>query len=339
MSVVRVKRQRERFTVLSTATLRTRALSLKARGLWALCLSYPDDWEFRIGHLQSQSEHDGRRAVQTALRELEQAGLAALETLRGEDGCLRGKRWTIYEEASLNPKARVPASTPDTDEVATDLSGDRPAENVTVGERDRRDARPTATVPQRSTEHHEASRSRTNEQHASGEATEAQPLRLIVGDAAAALRNADGDAGRGPDPTPPSASGRLQAHEGNVRHEGEVQDAAVLLQRRGVEPRVAADLARGYGTTAVQRAVQLYDERRRGPSPPSGPGWLVAALRRGYANEARPEAPLLTYAEMLRWCESNGGLHRTSEFEPHRQPDGTTLFRLSAYGRRSAPSS
>ncbi|MEO1479603.1 MAG: hypothetical protein AAFV01_13605, partial [Bacteroidota bacterium] len=90
------------------------------------------------------------------------------------------------------------------------------------------------------------------------------------------------------------------------------------------------------------RPVQLPEpvsSRRRGPSPPSGPGWLVAALRRGYADEVHPEAPLLTYAEMLRWCDSNGGLHRTSEFEPHRQPDGTTLFRLSAYGRRSAPSS
>lgn len=103
MSVVRIKRHRERFTVLSTATLRTAALSLKARGLWALCLSYPDDWEFRTGHLQAQSERDGRESVQSALKELETAGLASLETLRGKGGRVRGKRWTIYEEPSLNP--------------------------------------------------------------------------------------------------------------------------------------------------------------------------------------------------------------------------------------------
>ena len=110
MSVVRVQRRRDRFTVLSTATLRTTALSLKARGLWALCLSYPDDWEFRAKHLQAQSERDGRGAVQSALRELEAAGLAALETLRGADGRVRGKRWTIYEEAGLNPSRGAAAS-------------------------------------------------------------------------------------------------------------------------------------------------------------------------------------------------------------------------------------
>lgn len=43
-------------------------------------------------------------------------------------------------------------------------------------------------------------------------------------------------------------------------------------------------------------------------------------------------SPLLTHGEMLRWCEANGGLHRTAEFEAVRQPGQPVLFR-----RRSDP--
>ena len=108
------------------------------------------------------------------------------------------------------------------------------------------------------------------------------------------------------------------------------EDAVALLVRRGVDRPVAEELAARHGAEAVGGAARLYDERRRGPKPPHGPGWLVAALRRGYAGESAEASPLLSHAEMVRWCEANGGMGRMAEFEVVRQPDGAALFRRPA---------
>lgn len=345
MSVVRVKRHRERFTVLSTATLRTTALSLKARGLWALCLSYPDDWEFRAAHLQAQSERDGRAAVQSALRELEAAGLAALETLRSEDGRVQGKRWTIYEEPALNPSCEGTASTsvvPEaepagadgTDERETGPSVEGGAHRQTGfpsdGKPENRETRWTGNPPLRKNKQHERTTPRKKEQQqarareAPAEAGQAVggavPLRAVVGNAAVALqRGSGGDA--------------LRLRSAQAEGASSAEEAASLLIRRGIEASVAEDLAQAHGAEAVRRTVQAYDERRLGPKPPSSPGWLVAALRRGFVSETpRDASPLLSHGEMLRWCEANGGLHRTAEFEPVRRPGQPVLFH-----RRSSP--
>ena len=188
MSVVRVQKRRDRFTVLSTATLRRTSLSLKARGLWALCMSYPDDWHFRTSHLQAQSDGDGRGAVRSALRELEEAGLAALETPRGEDGRLLGKRWTIYEEAALNP-AREGVDVEDEIDRGTEnpvvgpSAGHRQTGLPSVGKTESRSDRRTADPPLRNNKQHGAPRRRKNEQ---------QQARERLG------RTGDGRSARGP---------------------------------------------------------------------------------------------------------------------------------------------
>ena len=311
MSVVRVQKRRDRFTVLSTATLRRTSLSLKARGLWALCMSYPDDWHFRTSHLQAQSDGDGRGAVRSALRELEEAGLAALETPRGEDGRLLGKRWTIYEEAALNPVHEGGAAGDENDRetenpVVGSSAGHRTTGLPSDGYPESRSDRRTADPPLRNNKQHGAPRRRKNEQQQARERlgqTGRDDSPEAGADAAAALQS---ESGGGPD---------------------QDVEAARELVRRGVARNVADDLVRDHGAEAVERAVALYDERRRGPRPPAGPGWLVAAVRRRWGTQAREEAPLLTHAEMLRWCDANGGSHRTAEFEPVRQPDGAIRFR------------
>ena len=108
------------------------------------------------------------------------------------------------------------------------------------------------------------------------------------------------------------------------------KDAVALLVRRGVDRPVAEELAVRHGAEAVGVAARLYDERRRGPKPPHGPGWLVAALRRGYAGESGGGGALLTHREMLDWCEANGGLQKTAEFEPVTVEDGQVLFRRAS---------
>lgn len=73
MSVVKVKAQKE-FTVLYNVVLQDPNLSFKAKGLWAYCMSKPDDWEFHVSHLATVSK-DKEKAVYAALDELIEAGL------------------------------------------------------------------------------------------------------------------------------------------------------------------------------------------------------------------------------------------------------------------------
>ncbi len=101
--IIRVRRRKERpYVVLETATLRMKHISFKARGLWAICMSYPDDWEFRLHHLESMSERDGEVSVRSALEELKAVGLVTFEQLRAESGRISSGHWTIYENPSLN---------------------------------------------------------------------------------------------------------------------------------------------------------------------------------------------------------------------------------------------
>lgn len=73
MSVIKVKIQKD-FTVLYNGVLENPNLSFKAKGLWAYCMSRPDNWQFHVNHLATVSK-DGVDAIYSALKELEQAGL------------------------------------------------------------------------------------------------------------------------------------------------------------------------------------------------------------------------------------------------------------------------
>lgn len=80
-----VNKRREQFTILSNAALRDPRLSLKAKGLLALLLSFPDDWAYHLSHIETMST-DGREATRNALREIERAGYLVRKPKRGQDG-------------------------------------------------------------------------------------------------------------------------------------------------------------------------------------------------------------------------------------------------------------
>jgi len=71
VTIVRVKHNRENpYVLINKAALWNPNLSLKAVGLWAKCLSRPDDWKFHVSELADSSK-EGKRAIYSAIDELE----------------------------------------------------------------------------------------------------------------------------------------------------------------------------------------------------------------------------------------------------------------------------
>jgi hypothetical protein len=76
MSVVRVVHNRENpYVQLNKEALWNQNLSLKAIGLWARCMSRPDDWSFNVAEM-AKSSKEGKRAIYSAIDELLRAGYA-----------------------------------------------------------------------------------------------------------------------------------------------------------------------------------------------------------------------------------------------------------------------
>jgi hypothetical protein len=70
MAVVRVIHNKENpYVLVNKKAIQDSNLSLRARGLWALCLSYPNDWKFYVSKLVEECK-EGRTAIYTAIDEL-----------------------------------------------------------------------------------------------------------------------------------------------------------------------------------------------------------------------------------------------------------------------------
>ena len=108
-------RRADHFTPLSNAVLNDERLSFRARGVLTWLLSKPADWSTRSDAIAAHSPKEGREAIRTAMRELEQLGYLVREKEQDERG-----RWstfqTIYEEPvtrenpSPEPEPRKPGS-------------------------------------------------------------------------------------------------------------------------------------------------------------------------------------------------------------------------------------
>ena len=98
---IRVEHSKD-YTIISNSAIRDNRLSLKSRGLHHLLLSYPNGWEINIDHLSGQSEKDGKDAIASALKELEQIGYLARTQIR-EKGKIVGYQSVIRELPIDNP--------------------------------------------------------------------------------------------------------------------------------------------------------------------------------------------------------------------------------------------
>src|SRR5690554_3435670 len=83
--IIRGPEPKKDFQQLPNDTARDKRLSFRARGLLALMLSYPTDWEFNRDWLAQQSDEDGVGAVRTALKELETHGYLVRRRVKTDD--------------------------------------------------------------------------------------------------------------------------------------------------------------------------------------------------------------------------------------------------------------
>lgn len=103
MAIRRAKVKKE-FSIISNKMLGDKRLSFKARGLLAYMLSKPDDWQFYTSELVKHSETDGRTSIQSALKEIENAGYLVRDQERDTSGKFKSLDFILYDV----PKAESP---------------------------------------------------------------------------------------------------------------------------------------------------------------------------------------------------------------------------------------
>ncbi len=112
MAVYRVERTRD-YTVMSNYHLKDTTLSLKAKGLLSMFLSFPDDWNYSTRGLAAICK-EGVEAIGNTIKELEKAGYIVRRKLRGSNGRITDTEYVIYEQPQElpAPDADEPDTTP-----------------------------------------------------------------------------------------------------------------------------------------------------------------------------------------------------------------------------------
>jgi len=88
MTIIRAKRPENKFAIIRNEVLQDDRLSFRARGILAAILSRPDNWRCSAWDLANEAT-EGRRAILTALTELETHGYLVRSKSQGTDG-----RWS-----------------------------------------------------------------------------------------------------------------------------------------------------------------------------------------------------------------------------------------------------
>lgn len=96
MAVIRVEKRKD-YTMMANYHFKDRSLSLKAKGLMSLMLSLPENWDYTVAGLVTLCR-DGRDAVQSALKELENAGYLKRERNRNGKGQMAEAIYTLLEK-------------------------------------------------------------------------------------------------------------------------------------------------------------------------------------------------------------------------------------------------
>lgn len=95
MKTIHRRKLHRDFTTLPNILLREKRLSFKARGLLAMMLSHSEEWNASLEWLEGQGA-EGREAIRSAVKELEEMGYAVNVSSRENGQFL--STWTWYDE-------------------------------------------------------------------------------------------------------------------------------------------------------------------------------------------------------------------------------------------------
>lgn len=102
-----LRHSHERYLAVPSELLRNEKLSLRDKGLLCYMLNLPDDWRFSIRGLSAVLERDGRSAIESSLRSIEQAGYIKRDKIHTQDGKLDWV-WQISDTPEFSPCTDCP---------------------------------------------------------------------------------------------------------------------------------------------------------------------------------------------------------------------------------------
>lgn len=110
------------FAQIANSALRDSRLSFKARGILALVLSHSGEWTATLRWLESQSQVDGRAAIQSALRELTSLGYRSVHRERYGDEIRTIVTWRHESNELISrPTGNLTVREPDGQETGSSL--------------------------------------------------------------------------------------------------------------------------------------------------------------------------------------------------------------------------
>ena len=116
MSLIRVEKTKD-YSVIHNEGFRDARLSARSKGIFAYIMTLPDDWRLYKGELFNHFS-EGRDALNTAFKELEEAGYIERVIIRDTAGVIVGNDYIVKELSVLletrltgNPSNGKPAST------------------------------------------------------------------------------------------------------------------------------------------------------------------------------------------------------------------------------------
>ena len=95
MAVFRTEKNSD-FTTMSNYHFKDKRLSMKAKGLLSMMLSFPDDWQYSLNGLAAASK-ESLTSIRAMVQELEDNGYLVRRCLRNERGRLASIAYDIYE--------------------------------------------------------------------------------------------------------------------------------------------------------------------------------------------------------------------------------------------------
>ena len=106
MAKITVDHDRD-YTVLNNEMFKNKGLSLKARGLLATMLSFPDGWDYSTRGL-TKILKEGKDTIASCLKELEDEGYLVRVQCRSERGKFERNEYTLFEKARKKPDTENP---------------------------------------------------------------------------------------------------------------------------------------------------------------------------------------------------------------------------------------